>query len=134
MEPFRRLVFSIVRALLRAITKPVGAGAGRIAKDLPICYVLNQRSLTDLVMLDIVAEREGLVSPRAPLMDTGLLERRRFFFLNRGTGRFGRQSMRTYSTRLLRLQESVREARGANVHLVPVSIFWSLAPHTAKLL
>src|SRR4030095_4536718 len=134
MEPFRRLVFSIVRALLRAITKPVARGAEQIAKDLPVCYVLNRRSLTDLVMLDIVAEREGLVSPRAPLMDTGLFERRRFFFLNRGTGRFGRRSMRTYSTRLLRLQEAGREAGGANVHLVPVSIFWSRAPNKEKSL
>src|SRR5262245_35269042 len=134
MEPPRRLVFSLVRALLRAITKPVARGAEQIAKDLPVCYVLNQRSLTGLVMLATVAEREGLPSPREPLMDTGLFERRRFFFLNRGTGRFGRQSMRTYAARLLRLQESVREARGANVHLVPVSIFWSRAPNKEKSL
>ena len=134
MEPLRRLVFSIVRAILRALTKPVALGADQIAKDLPVCYVLNQRSLTDLVMLDIVASREGLPGPREPLMDTGLFERRRFFFLNRSTGRFGRQSMRTYSTRLLRLQESVRAARGANVHLVPVSIFWSRAPNKERSL
>jgi glycerol-3-phosphate O-acyltransferase len=134
MEPLRRLVFSLVRAILRALTKPVALGADQVARDLPVCYVLNQRSLTDLVMLDIVASREGLPGPREPLMDTGLFERRRFFFLNRSTGRFGRQSMRTYSTRLLRLQESVRAARGANVHLVPVSIFWSRAPNKERSL
>ena len=134
LERLRRVPFLLVRRVLGALTAPVPRGVEQLDKTLPVCYVLGTRSLTDLVMLDIVTRQQRLPGPMEPLMESGLFGERRYFFLNRGAGAFGRQSVRTYSERLARLGESIRAARGADVCLVPVSIFWSRAPNKEKSL
>ncbi len=110
-------------------------GAETLPPHTRIVYVLNTRSLTDLVMLDIVTRAHNLPGPREPLTEHGIPERYRFFFLNRPTGfPLRRNSMRTYSKRLLRLQGYFRDTRKADISLVPVSIFWSRAPDRERSL
>ncbi len=129
LDRFKGLSFALVRRLLNWLTKPTVLGIETLPTDAPVVYVLSNRSLTDLVMLDIVTRANELPRPRDPLTGEGIPERRRFFFLKRPTGAvLRRNQMRTYSKRLLRLQHYFRDARRADICLVPVSVFWSRAP------
>ncbi len=135
LDRLKDLSFGLVRALLSWMTRPSVRGTELLDPSAVIVYVLPTRSLTDLVMLDIVTKRAGLPRPREPLADHGIAEQRRFFFLARATGGLiQRDLMRTYSERLLRLQPYFRGVRDINIQLVPVSIFWSRAPNKEKSL
>ena len=103
-----------------------------------VVYALANRSLADILLLDLIAERSGLPSPLAPLPQHD--EARRFFFLNRPTGLWRRHTMRRTtgaSARMRRLEAKLRGAPdsgegaatqpNAALWLVPVSIFWGRA-------
>ena len=102
-----------------------------------LVYALANRSLADILLLDIIAEQNGLPSPVAPLPSFD--EARRFFFLNRPTGLWRRHTMHSAaasSARMRRLQAKLerdqsRQAEcGSSVQalrLAPVSIFWGRA-------
>jgi glycerol-3-phosphate O-acyltransferase len=133
LDRLKGFSFAIVRRTLFWMTEPSALGIETLPPHLRVVYVLNNRSLTDLVMLDIVARTNGLPQPRASLVDQGIPERHRFFFLNRPSGFLLRRNlMRTYSKRLLRLQRYFRDARKADISLVPVSVFWSRAPNKER--
>ncbi len=135
LERLKGLSFAVVRRALIWLTAPNTLGIETLPSHTRIVYVLNTRSLTDLVMLDIVTRAHNLPEPRAPLTEHGIEERHRFFFLNRPTGFLLRRNlMRTYSKRLLRLQRYFRDTRKADISLVPVSIFWSRAPDRERSL
>src|SRR5215470_5007368 len=125
--------FAIVKRALEWLTEPTALGLETLPAHERIVYVLNNRSLTDLVMLDIVAGASDLPPPRDSLVTQGIPERHRFFFLNRPSGIvFRRNLMRTYSKRMLRLQRYFRDTRTADISLVPVSVFWSRAPNKER--
>ncbi len=145
IDRLKALSFGVVRALLKWMTRPKSRGvealtvsgtSDPLAGDPgAIVYALANRSLTDLVMLDIVAAANGLPRPLSSLGAEGIAEQRRFFFLNRSVGGLlQRNLMRTYSKRLLRLQPYFKDTRRANIRLVPVSVFWSRAPNKEKSL
>ena len=103
-----------------------------------VVYALANRSLADILLLDLIAERSGLPSPLAPLPQHD--EARRFFFLNRPTGLWRRHIMRRTtgaSARMRRLEAKLRAAPhgdedaaarpAAALWLVPVSMFWGRA-------
>ena len=130
IDRLKGLSFALVRRMLGWITRPTVLGVESMPPHQRVIYVLPSRSLTDLVMLDIVTAANGLPHPRDALTDQGIPEQRRFFFLRRPTGGLLRRNqMRTYSKRLMRLQRYVREVRHADICLVPVSVFWSRAPN-----
>ncbi len=105
LDRLKGLSFAIVRRTLLWMTHPSALGSETLPPHLRVVYVLNSRSLTDLVMLDIVTQANNLPRPREALTDQGIPERHRFFFLNRPTGFLIRRNlMRTYSKRMLRLQ------------------------------
>ena len=134
-DRLKALSFTVVRWALNWMTAPNSLGIETLPSHTRIVYVLNTRSLTDLVMLDIVTRTHDLPGPRAPLTEHGIEEQQRFFFLNRPTGYLLRRNlMRTYSKRLLRLQRYFRDTRKADISLVPVSIFWSRAPNRERSL
>ncbi|MGE0625468.1 MAG: glycerol-3-phosphate 1-O-acyltransferase PlsB [Pseudomonadales bacterium] len=90
-------------------------------------YVLGSRSLSDLVVLDLVCERMGVPSPLEPIEYSGHREEKRFFFLSRPAGRwFRRDTMQTYSERMVRILGSVDER--CEAALLPVAVFWGRAP------
>ena len=133
LDRLKNLSFAIVRQILVWMTEPSALGTETLPPHLRVVYVLSNRSLTDLVMLDIVAKVNDLPRPRAPLTDQGIPERHRFFFLNRPSGFLLRRNlMRTYSKRMLRLQRYFRDTRKADISLVPVSVFWSRAPNKER--
>ncbi len=133
LDRLKNLSFAIVRRMLLWMTQPSALGTEMLPPHLRVVYVLSNRSLTDLVMLDIVADANNLPRPRAALTDQGIPERHRFFFLNRPSGFLLRRNlMRTYSKRMLRLQRYFRDTRKADISLVPVSVFWSRAPNKER--
>ena len=120
----KRLHYAAVRRLLAAWAKPEVNGVERGAHG-PIVYALANRSLTDIALLDIVAERHGLPSPQGPI--EALDEAQRFFFLNRPTGLWRRHIMRTVPSRLQRMEHKLAAAENTELYLLPVSIFWGRA-------
>lgn len=135
---WKRIRYRFALRVFRAWTRPlvggldnVRQGDGETTGDL--VYALANRSLADILLLDLIAERNGLPSPIAPLPQHD--EARRFFFLNRPAGLWRRNIMRRTagaSARMRRLEAKLRaapdgdEAAGA-LWLVPVSIFWGRA-------
>ena len=135
LDRLKGLSFAIVRRALDWLTEPSALGLDTLPSHERIVYVLNNRSLTDLVMLDLITAKNDFPRPRDSLVEHGIPERRRFFFLNRPSGLLLRSNlMRTYSQRLLRLQGYFRDTRKADITLVPVSVFWSRAPNKERSL
>ncbi|MYE22940.1 MAG: glycerol-3-phosphate 1-O-acyltransferase PlsB [Gammaproteobacteria bacterium] len=122
--PIKRFNYRLGRGIVRALARPTVTGAPPPASD-EIVYVLPNRSLADLLLLDVVATAQALPAPRQRLevLDEG----RRFFFLNRPTGWRRRHTMRRTSARMRRIQRQLRKSQAPAVTLVPVSVFWGRA-------
>ena len=90
--------------------------------------MLPLRSLSDLIVLDIVCAAHGWPDPLGVIRIGETDEKRRFVFLARPAGWQRRNTMQTYSARLMRLTADP-EAALANVALLPVQIFWG---HTTQ--
>ncbi len=70
ISTLKRFSFSITRACVKWLTHPTVVGIE--ASDTPnAVYVLAHRSLTDLVMLDIVTEDAGTPRPLSAIADAG---------------------------------------------------------------
>ena len=126
----KRLNYGLVRRLLRIWARPTLIGRDRPPEE-EVVYALPSRSLTDIVLLDIVAGQRGWRSPMSAL--EGMDESRRFFFLNRPVGFWRRNTMRTLPPRLLRLETKLADA-DVSLALVPVSIFWGRAANKERSL
>ena len=87
-----------------------------------VVYVLERRSLFDLIVLDLVTRELELRSPLDGLVD--LEESRSFFFLFRAVGARGKVTMYRFSERLRRLQEKLGGELTHEIVLIPVSIYW----------
>ncbi len=90
-------------------------------------YVMDSRSLSDLVVVDLVCERLEMPGPLEPIEYSEHTEERRFFFLNRSAGGwFRKDTMQTYSERMVRILANVDE--NCETALLPVAVFWGRAP------
>ena len=85
--------------------------------------MLPLRALSDLIILDIVCAAHGWPDPLSAIRFGETQEKRRFAFLARPAGWLRRNTMQTYSQRLMRLTADP-EAAAANVALLPVQVFW----------
>jgi glycerol-3-phosphate O-acyltransferase len=108
-----------------------GAEDEPVDRSPPLVYALETRSLSDIVVLDLVTEQLGLPGPFEPLALPAVQEARRFFFLSRAShGWFRRNTMTSHSQRLVSLVNQVTSASdpvaGA---IVPVGIYWGRAPN-----
>ena len=126
----RRLSYGLVRRFLRVWARPTLIGREGPPNE-EVVYALPSRSLTDVVLLDIVAAERGWRSPTSAL--DGLDEAQRFFFLNRPAGFWRRNTMRTLPPRLLRLETKLADAE-VSLALVPVSMFWGRAANKERSL
>lgn len=143
MDRLKRLLYRINRRLIRAFIAPKKAGLEpeqliRFASDpdsaagpAPLFYVLETRSISDLIVLDLVAEELGLPAPLDPIELPHIAERRRFFFLYRAShGWFQRNTMSSYSQRMVHLMRQVAAASEAPAGaMVPVGVYWGRSPN-----
>jgi len=92
----------------------------------PICYVLDRRSVADLVVLEKVARADALPDPLQALRPP--LPPRSFFFLERLAGFWGDRIDRRISVTLRDLVAAVAADPTLDVDLIPVNVFWGRAP------
>ena len=126
----KRLNYALVRRFLGFWARPTLIGADGPPSS-GVVYALSSRSLTDVVLLDVVAAEQGWQSPQSALAD--LDESRRFFFLNRPAGFWRRNTMRSLPPRLLRLETKLAATEGS-LSLVPISVFWGRAANKERSL
>ena len=130
MDRLRNLVYLISRWFIGTIIRP------RLAGNLPslpqadpegVVYVLENRSLSDLVVVDILCKKLQLPNPLDPVRFGDHEEQRRMFFLNRASfGWFRRNTMSQPPARMVRLL--ARSADTADGMLIPTAVFWGRAP------
>ena len=125
------LIYRASRTLLARLVKPNLVGDTNF-EDPDVLYVLPQRSLADLLLLDLACEKTSSARPLLPLSKPN--EATRFFFLNRGSGFFEKNTMRTYSERMLRIDQAHAQDPTLRLTVVPVSIFWGRAANKDKSL
>ncbi|QDQ27121.1 glycerol-3-phosphate 1-O-acyltransferase PlsB [Chitinimonas arctica] len=120
----RKLLFSLVR------THVLSEGPQALGLDptKPVCYVLQRRFLSNILVLEKEVCAAGLPSPLDGLSAEGVREDRAFFFTSRREAWFGRSSASGYSPRLVRLTQAVRSRPEFDVQLVPVNILWGRTP------
>jgi glycerol-3-phosphate O-acyltransferase len=141
MDRLKRLLYRVNRRLIGAIIRPrvtgmepdqlIACAAAPQAQPPPLLYVLETRSLSDLIVLDLVCDKLELPGPLVPVSVNDMHEARRFFFLNRAShGWFSRNTMTSYSQRMVHLLDQVAASDtslpGA---IVPVGIYWGRAPN-----
>ncbi|MEO8509489.1 MAG: glycerol-3-phosphate 1-O-acyltransferase PlsB [Betaproteobacteria bacterium] len=125
------LLFALLRRLLYLIVRtqvaPDSAAELRVDAGKPLCYVLQDRHLSSLLVLETEARRFGLPSALAPMASAVPLGARAVFsvILNRNP-----LSTRTAepSATLARMTAAVLRDPGVDVQLMPVTILWGRSP------
>jgi glycerol-3-phosphate O-acyltransferase len=134
-----RLAIGALRRLMRGWVDVQVVGADALLAGLdrgkPVCWALQLRQLSSLVVLDEQVRRLGLPLPLAPLAAEGAdgtraaVEAHSFFYLTRdGQPSPLRSRPYAYAPRLQRLAAMVRADPAADVTIVPVHVFWGRAP------
>ena len=120
----RRCLYLVVRTKVA----PEARAALNLRNGVPICYVLHQRHISNLLVLEQETTRLGLPRPLSAA-DCGPLKLpRAFFFLSRTTTLLAATPAPPPSTLMCRLVETALEDPRFDVQVVPVTILWGLAP------
>lgn len=121
----RKLLYIFVRTTVL----PEDLQQLQIDPDKPVCYVLQTRFLSNLLVLDTETRRAGLPRAMRAMQSPLLREERSLFFLTRSANPSPLQRNRfAYSPRFVRLVEALRQHPGLDVQLVPVTILWGRSP------
>jgi glycerol-3-phosphate O-acyltransferase len=97
--------------------------------DRPICYVIENYGLSNMLILDRACREAGLPSPLVPLPGDPLGRKRAYIAISRRGGTiFSKPKNKNYSDGLSRLLMAHRLYPDQDVQLVPVSIFVGRAP------
>ncbi len=124
-------IINLLRKIISLWVRPTVDGLDNL-QDLdantPVCYVLSQHSLSDLLILEQQCKKARL--PRAycemPLEDGH--ENHAFFSLSQHHGLILQRERKLTADRLERLLKWVEAEDGRDVKLIPVSFFWGRAP------
>ena len=126
----RRVLALWVRATLR----PEDAPARLAGRTLPVCYVLERRSPSDLAVLQNVCVRERLPRPGRRLLARQLRNVRSSFALTQSVGLWRTRVDRRPPALLLALIDALRRDPGLDVSLVPAAVYWGRAPSKERSL
>jgi len=126
----RRILALWVRATLR----PEDAVARLSGRTIPICYVLERVSSSDLAVLQNICVRERLPRPGRRLLARQLRSARSSLALTRSVGFWRRRDDRRPPELLLQLIEAVRADPALDVSLVPAAVYWGRAPSRERSL
>ncbi|HQV40556.1 MAG: glycerol-3-phosphate 1-O-acyltransferase PlsB [Moraxellaceae bacterium] len=129
---FSALFTAIARKLLflfvRTNVIPEDLSLLQLDPDKPVCYVLQTRFFSNLLVLEQETRRANLPRALRP-MQGNIKERRSMFFLMRSDSPSPFQRNRfAHSPRMVRLLQAVRENPQLDVQLVPVTILWGRSP------
>ena len=130
MRPLKEFGYRLARWFIGRIARPHVAGLETHTgpRGSRLVYVMENRSLSDLIIVDLTCEEHDIPSPLEPIDIGNHEESRRFFFLNRPAGLLGqRNTMRTYSERMVRILAEADE--DSSIELMPVAVFWGRALH-----
>lgn len=101
----------------------------QIDPDKPVCYVMQTRFLSNLLVLETETRKAGLPRALKAMQSPLLREKRSLFFLTRSDNPSPLQRNRfAYSPRFVRVMDAVRENPELDVQLVPVTILWGRSP------
>jgi glycerol-3-phosphate O-acyltransferase len=126
----RRVLALWVRATLR----PEDAVARLAGRTVPICYVLERRSPSDLAVLQNVCVRERLPRPGRRLLARQLRNVRSSFALTQSVGLWRTRLDRRPPPLLLALIDALRRDPGLDVNLVTAAVYWGRAPSKERSL
>ncbi|MCX7148115.1 MAG: glycerol-3-phosphate 1-O-acyltransferase PlsB [Rhodocyclales bacterium] len=97
--------------------------------DLPVCYVLHEHHLSNLLVLDHECRQLGLPPALRPMRDAAFTSPRSFFFLSRNErGRLVPNPRNYHSPLLKSLVRTAFADPQFDVQLVPVTILWGREP------
>ncbi|RRJ85138.1 glycerol-3-phosphate 1-O-acyltransferase PlsB [Aestuariirhabdus litorea] len=126
-----RFLFNLLRPLQNLWVRPTLDGLDNLNPldpERPVCYVLSQRSLSDLLVLEQQCIKAGLPRPYQAMLPAEIEEPRAYFYLSQAQGLILQRDRMLSAQRLARLLHWVGEAPHRDVQLVPVSFFWGRAP------
>jgi glycerol-3-phosphate O-acyltransferase len=126
----RRVLALWVRATLR----PEDAAARLSGRTVPLCYVLERRSASDLAVLQNVCLRERLPRPGRRLLARQLRNVRSSFELAKSVGLWRTRVDRRPPALLLALIDALRRDPELDVNLVPAAVYWGRAPSKERSL
>lgn len=126
-------ILPLARRLLRAAVRtrvfPQDVGELGLDPALPVCYVLQHRRFSNLLVLLEETRRAGLPSPRGPLAMGTWHAKRSFFFLTRPQPLAAKAKDRYgHSPLLAGIVRAALADPAADVQIVPVTILWGQAP------
>src|SRR5665213_460321 len=122
-------VLSRILALwVRVTLRPEDAPARLAGRSLPTCYVFEQRSRSDLAVLQQLCVRERLPRPGRRLLARQLRNVRSSFALTRSVGLWRSRLDRRPPELLRTLIEALRADPSLDVSLVPAAVYWGRAP------
>ena len=113
---------------VRPMALPVDAAERLRGRGRRVIYVLERRSLADLLALAISCRRIGLPSPLRGFRIGALREPRPVIALERGRGWLRSRLDRRAPERLIRIIAAGGAIGDLDMDLVPVSVFWGRAP------
>jgi glycerol-3-phosphate O-acyltransferase len=128
-----RLFILIARKLLyiwvRPQVLPENLADLELDPNKPVCYVLQTRFLSNLLVLETETRKLDLARPLSRIKSPLLREDSSVFFLTRSDNGGPLQKNRfAYSPRYVRLMQAARQNPELDVQLVPVSILWGRSP------
>lgn len=126
---FRLLTRKVMYLWVRTQVLPNDLKLLGIDPDKPICYVLQNRLLSNVLVLETEATKLNLHRPLRSMRGFGLREKHSLLCLTRGEqpGPLTR-SRHQHSPRLEALIDAVYADPSLDVQLVPVSILWGRSP------
>jgi len=122
------LTARVLAAWVRPTALPVDQAERLRGRGRKVLYVLERRSVADLLALAIVCRSIGLPSPIRRFTLGAAHESRALIALERRRGWLRRRVDRRVPPRLMRLLDAAVAVADHDTDLVPVSVFWGRAP------
>lgn len=128
-----RLIYWFVRRILYIFVKttvqPDDIKTLNFDPEKPILYVLKNKSIADLLVLDEECKALSLPRPTGGLVIPGHKEKTASFFLAEPKSAFNRKPViQSLPAKLVRTVDAVAKTEDQDVQIVPVSIFWGRVP------
>lgn len=126
---FLLLARKILYIFVRTTVVPENLQELQLDPTKPVCYVLQTRFLSNLLVLETETRKAGLPRALRPMQSPLLRENRAMFFLTRSDNPSPLQRNRfTPSSRFVRILDAVRANPELDVQIVPVTILWGRGP------